>query len=52
MWGQVGNVNEKTLKFTKKKQSTFEYKLRVTASGQEIRESFLEEETWGGPDHV
>lgn len=52
MWGQVGSVNEKTLKFTKKEQSTFEYRLRVTSSGQEIRESFLEEETWGGPDDV
>lgn len=52
MWGQVGNVNEKTLKFTKTKQSTFEYRLRVISSGQEIRESFLEEETWGGPDDV
>lgn len=52
MWGQVGSVNEKTLKFTNKEQSTFEYRLRVTSSGQEIRESFLEEETWGGPDDV
>lgn len=52
MWGQVGSVNEKTLKFTKKEQSIFEYRLRVTSSGQEIRENFLEEETRGGPEDV